>query len=195
MKNLQINPKLVVVTRQDLSPGYQAVQAGHALIQFQHEYPEISKKWHSNSNYLALLSTKDEQSLINLISKCQSKDLKVSVFTEPDIDNQVTAITIEPSVETQKLCSNLPLALKERNDKPEKVVFHFNKAHLSNPEIPMWVIKHKGQTHYVHHVEFKPGIGFKTKETPDNPHTKGSIVIKGRLEINTKNNKTEAIVH
>jgi hypothetical protein len=117
------------------------------------------------------------------------------VFTEPDIDNQVTAITIEPSVETQKLCSNLPLALKERNDKPEKVVFHFNKAHLSNPEIPMWVIKHKGQTHYVHHVEFKPGIGFKTKETPDNPHTKGSIVIKGRLEINTKNNKTEAIVH
>lgn len=195
MKNLQINPKLVVVTRQDLSPGYQAVQASHASIQFQHEYPEISKKWHSESNYLALLSTKDEQSLNNLIEKCQSKGLNVSVFTEPDIDNQITAIAIEPSIETQKICSNLPLALKERNSKPEKIVFHFNKAHLTNPEIPMWVIKSKGETYYVNHVEFSKGIGFKTKETPDNPHTKGSIVIKGQLKIEEIDNKKIATIY
>lgn len=46
----------------------------------------------------------------------------------------------------------------------------------------MWVLKCKGQTHYVEHVEFK-GIDFSTKETPDNPHTKGSIKCKGYLQI------------
>ena len=69
------------------------------------------------------------------------------------------------------------------NETAERVIFHFNKAHLSDPSIPMWVLKSKGQTHYVNHVEFEPGIGFKTKETPDNDATKGSIQIKGRLEI------------
>jgi len=84
----------------------------HAAIQFQHEHPEIAKYWHSNSNYLALLSTRDENSLKDLLNKFQSKGLNFSVFTEPDIDNQITAVAIEPSVETQRICSNLPLALK-----------------------------------------------------------------------------------
>lgn len=60
---------------------------------------------------------------------------------------------------------------------------HFNKMHLQDPTIPMWTIKHKGETYYVHHVEVEPGIGFSTKETPENPHTKGSLKFKGRLKI------------
>lgn len=47
----------------------------------------------------------------------------------------------------------------------------------------MWVIKCRGDTHYVHHVDVNPGVGFSTKETPDNPHTKGSIKIKGYLTL------------
>lgn len=47
----------------------------------------------------------------------------------------------------------------------------------------MWVIKCKGESHYVHHVNVDKGVGFSTKETPDNPHTKGSIKIKGILKI------------
>jgi len=47
----------------------------------------------------------------------------------------------------------------------------------------MWVIKAKGETHYVEHVDVSPSVGFSTKETPDNPHTKGSIQIKGKLKI------------
>jgi Zn finger protein HypA/HybF involved in hydrogenase expression len=35
----------------------------------------------------------------------------------------------------------------------------------------MWVVKCRGDTHYVDHVDVSPGIGFSTKETPDNPHT------------------------
>jgi hypothetical protein len=55
-------------------------------------------------------------------------------------------------------------------------VFHFNKEHLLNESIPPWVIKAKGETHYVKHVECS--VPWSTKETPENPHTKGSIKVK-----------------
>ena len=55
--------------------------------------------------------------------------------------------------------------------------------HLQDTNIPMWVIKAKGQTYYVDHLDMGSGIGFSTKETPDNPHTKGSLKFKGKLEI------------
>ena len=64
---------------------------------------------------------------------------------------------------------NVELACKE-------VVFHFNKGHLADPTIPMWVIKAKGKSFYVDHVECdRP---WTTKETPDNSHTKGSLKVK-----------------
>ncbi len=59
------------------------------------------------------------------------------------------------------------------------VVFHFNKKHLEDPSIPMWVLKTHGETFYVDHVECQ--IPWSTKETPDNPHTKGSIKVKDAL--------------
>ena len=67
--------------------------------------------------------------------------------------------------------------------------------HLTDPSVPMWTIKHKGETHYVNHVDVSPGVGFSTKETPDNQHTKGSIKIKGRLKIMKKDDEVLAEVH
>ena len=67
--------------------------------------------------------------------------------------------------------------------KKYEIVFHFNKKHLEDPLIPMWVIKCKGQTYYVDHVDVDKGVGFSTKETPLSNHTKGSIKFKGCLEI------------
>lgn len=55
-------------------------------------------------------------------------------------------------------------------------MFHFNKGHLSDPSIPMWVLKIKGQSYYVNHVECN--VPWSTKETPDNDKTKGSLKIK-----------------
>ena len=55
--------------------------------------------------------------------------------------------------------------------------------------VPMWVIKCRGDTYYVHHVDVSPGVGFSTKETPTNNSTKGSIKIKGQLTITEENNK------
>lgn len=67
--------------------------------------------------------------------------------------------------------------------KKDKIVFHFNKAHNLDPSIPPWVIKLNGETHYVNHIYIEPGVGFSTKETPDNVHTKASCVVKGTLQI------------
>jgi hypothetical protein len=68
-------------------------------------------------------------------------------------------------------------------------VFHFNKGHLTNPNIPMWVLKVGGTSHYVNHVT--ADAPWTTKETPDNPSTKGSIKFKGvSVEIDSENNAT-----
>lgn len=69
------------------------------------------------------------------------------------------------------------------------VVFHFNKKHLEDQTIPMWVIKFHGETLYVNHVDCS--IPWSTKETPDNSHTKGSIKVKDcLLTINEHNEAT-----
>lgn len=59
------------------------------------------------------------------------------------------------------------------------VVFHFNKKHLEDQTVPMWVLKTAGETFYVNHVDCE--IPWSTKETPDNPSTKGSIKVKNAL--------------
>jgi hypothetical protein len=55
-------------------------------------------------------------------------------------------------------------------------VFHFNKKHLEDETIPMWVLKLRGETFYVNHVDCS--VPWSTKETPDNAHTKGAIKVK-----------------
>ena len=58
-------------------------------------------------------------------------------------------------------------------------MFHFNKKHIEDPAIPMWVIKARGETYYVQHVDCS--VPWSTKETPDNSHTKGSIKVRDCL--------------
>ena len=90
------NEKLVVITRRDLSPGQQAIQAAHAAIEFQHEHFEIAKNWHINSKYLVFLSVENEEELKHQLEKIQNRYIKHSIFTEPDMGNQLTAIALEP---------------------------------------------------------------------------------------------------
>ncbi len=67
------------------------------------------------------------------------------------------------------------------------IVFHFNKKHLEDQTIPMWVLKTHGETFYVNHVNCT--IPWSTKETSDNPHTKGSIKVKDCLLTIDDNNE------
>ena len=78
----------------------------------------------------------------------------------------------------------------------KELVFHFNKGHLTDQTIPMWVLKTKGESYYVHHVDCR--LPWSTKETPDNPSTKGSLKIKKcLLTINDLNEATisELTIH
>ena len=104
--------KLSTVTRRDLTAGSQAVQSTHAAIQFVFEHPEIAQIWFKDP-YLAQLSVENEEQLHELIYKLQKNHIKYSIFREPDLDNQITAIAIEPSEQTRRLLSSLPLMLKE----------------------------------------------------------------------------------
>ena len=82
------------------------------------------------------------------------------------------------------------------SDKREEIVFHFNKAHNNDPfNIPPWIVKCKGQSYYVNHMTIEPGIGFSTKETPDSPHTKAALKVRGKLKLIThENGEVEALV-
>ena len=89
----------------------------HALHEFIEEHPAIYKEWLSNP-YIGFLSVKDEQELSALRDKLRNKGIGVSSFLEPDMNDQLTAIAIEPGDESARWVSSLPLALKEYSQKP-----------------------------------------------------------------------------
>lgn len=74
----------------------------------------------------------------------------------------------------------------------QRIVFHFNKKHNEDKTIPQWVIKHKGDTYYVNHLESE--VGFSTKETPDSEHTKGSLQFRGKLKVIQDGDTTTAYI-
>lgn len=70
----------------------------------------------------------------------------------------------------------------------KNIEFHFNKKHLEFPDVvPMWVVKAKGKTYYVNHVDCE--TPWTTRENPDHPSTKGSIRVKrGAIHIDVAGN-------
>ena len=119
MKNLQITQKLnetklVSITRQDLTAGYQVVQTAHAIADFAHDHPDQFRQWKQESNSIITLSTTDEKSLTDLYFKLKEKTPFVTTFHEPDIGNQMTAICVYGTPEIRKMLCSLPLALKSK---------------------------------------------------------------------------------
>jgi hypothetical protein len=95
-------------------------QAAHAAIQFQHDHPELSYNWYHKSNYLVFLSVKNESDLIHIQSQLRELNVEFSAFTEPDLDDQLTAIAFLSDEKTKTITSGLPLLLKEV--KKEKIL-------------------------------------------------------------------------
>ena len=109
---IKTGDKLYLITRNDIAPGYQAVQSCHAIRQFTADHPGIDAEWFQTSNYLALLSVKDEVELMRLIVQASDAKLNWSAFREPDVGGAITAIAIEPHPLATEMCKNIPLALK-----------------------------------------------------------------------------------
>lgn len=102
--------KLYLVTREDLAPAQQAVQAAHALTEYLVSYRDEALNWHADSNTLAFLSVPNEDSLRDLSLRARRKGLMVSEFREPDRLDELTAVAFEPKAKS--LLRNLPLALR-----------------------------------------------------------------------------------
>lgn len=113
MTQIKENSKLIVVTRKDLNPGSQAIQASHAAIEFIYEHPELAHEWYNISKYLVFLSVNNQEELLELSDKLSWKDILFSKFYEPDLDNELTAIALEPSSRARRVVSSIPLLLKE----------------------------------------------------------------------------------
>lgn len=103
--------KLFLITRADLPPGQQAVQAAHAGRVFQHEHPIIERAWFETSNTLAFLKVANEPALARLLERARWKGYEASGFREPDRGNELTAIAIGPR--GKSLCQSLAPALQE----------------------------------------------------------------------------------
>lgn len=89
------------------------MQSAHAAIDFQYEHQHEASQWQTKSNYLALLTVPNEESLCKLISKAENSGIKFTVFREPDLNNEITAVAFEPSDNARKLTSSCPLLGKE----------------------------------------------------------------------------------
>lgn len=90
--------RLYILTRNDLGLAYQAVQGAHAVAQFCLDYPD--NEW--KNGYLIFLAVEDHAELqewwglLNLGNelKPEHKHEPLSVFHEPDLDNEMTALAM-----------------------------------------------------------------------------------------------------
>ena len=101
--------KLYVVTRRDLSPGQQAVQALHAAADHNRLHPIEAQRHARMSNTVVLLAARDERELA-FYYYLASKYTKTTPFFEPDLDNSLTAFAAAPSPR-HDIFAELPLAL------------------------------------------------------------------------------------
>lgn len=104
------NDKLYIVVRKDLDSGSQLAQSCHVAFEFSRQHPDISIRWQEHSNYICILSAKDEEEIIQLLDKAKENSINHSVFREEDLNNSITAIALEPGIHSKKLCKKLKLA-------------------------------------------------------------------------------------
>ena len=75
--------------RRDLSLPYRAVQGGHAVAQWMMDH---AGTW--QNEYLIYLDVPDLQALERWIYKLDLLEVSYSVFREPDLDNELTAVAV-----------------------------------------------------------------------------------------------------
>lgn len=102
---------LYLVVRGDLPPGRQVAQACHAARQFMEDHPLTERQWFETSNTLAVLSVPDLGALLAFWGRTEMLGLRSSLFREPDLGDEPTALALEPGKFSQRLCQCLPLAL------------------------------------------------------------------------------------
>ena len=106
--------KLTTIVRDDIDAAYKIPQSIHSVTEFINKHNDVYKDWNLNSNYLCCLEASLDK-IREFIDLLEMLNIKYSVFLEPDIGNEITAITIQPlDPKTHKqLFKNLNLANHE----------------------------------------------------------------------------------
>ncbi len=97
--------KMFILVRKDLGNPYKMVQGAHALAQYALEHTQEFNEW--NNETIVFLDVKDEKALLKWKDKLFYSDKKISVFTEPDIGDQITAISC---YDTGEILKNLQVS-------------------------------------------------------------------------------------
>lgn len=92
-------------------------QSVHAAFQIAVEYPSTIKHWHQTSNYLVIVAAPNEAALAQLAGRATEEGIVRAITREPDMDNQICAVALQPGAEARRLCANYPLALRKREER------------------------------------------------------------------------------
>lgn len=98
-------PKMYILVRKDLAETYRVVQGAHALAQYGLEHSDFFKVW--NNGTVVFLGVNNLKSLRDWKLKLQMCKKRHSVFQEPDLDGQETAIAC---YDLGDIFKSLPLA-------------------------------------------------------------------------------------
>lgn len=110
--------KLYILVRTDLPKNYQAVQAGHAVAEFckdearrfrwtGRDVESLPWRWENGTLIYLRGGNIDDINMWN--QRLAERGIEFSLFQEPDINNEVTAIAVLSTPEVDKLFSNLLL--------------------------------------------------------------------------------------
>jgi len=87
----------------------------HAALEFGIAFPDEYQKWHSRSNSIITLATKNERALWEFSRLLEKKGLKYVPFYEPDVGMALTALAIVPNPMVKRVCMGIPLCGKYVN--------------------------------------------------------------------------------
>ena len=84
----------------------------HAGFLFATEFPELTEKWHTDSQFVVVLQTSGLNALNERFNRLHGSGAPHVMFHEADLDDEPTAFaTLGPHA--GRVLSDLPLALKE----------------------------------------------------------------------------------
>lgn len=126
--------KLYLVTRNNLSVGYQIAQTAHAVAEFIKQNPEAADRWYEISNSIICLEVEDGAALSALQEDAVRQGLSVTEFREPDLGDEITALAFSPSEKTRKFLSNVRCAGRRIHDQSK---LHWREKNLREMSFAM----------------------------------------------------------
>lgn len=143
----------------------------------QRQFEENGESYMTNPHWEALTNAQNELRMQRIMGR-----KLMTVLDEAKIRRD-KIIAMHQGIKEQN--SSFPLEISDARN----IDFHFNKISLEFPFMPMWTLKAKGKSYYINHIDCV--APWTTRETPDNPTTKGSLRIrKGNITINEEGHAT-----